>query len=54
MNYSLLLNDDLQKTVSRYNKLKKGRRPEPFISSNQNEEVDEPVVEKPKKKVKNQ
>jgi len=30
MNFCLLLNDDVQKTVSRYKKLKYGRRPDRF------------------------
>ena len=31
MNVCLIVNDDLQKTFSRYEKLKKGKQPEPFI-----------------------
>ena len=33
MAFTLTLNDDLQKTLSRYKRLKSGRKPEPFIPS---------------------
>ena len=33
MAFTLTLNDDLQKTLSRFKRLKSGRKPEPFIPS---------------------
>lgn len=42
MNMALLLNDDLQKTIKRYQKLKKGMKPERFIAQCKLEEEKEP------------
>jgi len=53
MKVCLLVNDDLQKTFARHDKLKKGKKPEPFIpgeSTQQTLLVPTTVYEKPEVK----
>ncbi len=53
MKVCLLVNDDLQKTFSRHEKLKKGKKPDPFVpgeSTQQTLLVPTTVYEKPEVK----